>query len=158
MNGEIVAKKKFTIGNSKNLKKLRLQNINIKLDANLKNRLLKSLKEWMLEAIQRKDLKPLYEHSIHTVRDSFNWDELKQGIEPIFNASLDWSTIFSQTPKSFIAKKGKAETVTIDAVYGGIEGVDILLEGTFYKEDGEWRLLGFAFEPVKQKKEENNEK
>ena len=158
LNGDIVAKKKFTIGNSENLKKLKLQNIDIKLDENLKKQLLNSLKEWMLEAISKKDLKPLYEHSIHTVRDSFNWDELKKGLEPVFNTALDWSAIFAQSPKSFIAKKGKGGAVTIDAVYGGIEGIDILLEGTFYKEDGEWRLLGFAFEPLKQEKEGYNEK
>ena len=150
LNGKIVAKKKFTIGDKEHLKKLKLKNsVDIKLDEKLKKRLLKNLKGWMLETIQKRDIKPLYKHSIHTVRDSFNWDEIQKGLEPLFNAEMDWKVVFAQIPKSFNAKKEENGIVKIKAVYYLSDKIDILLEGTFYKEDGEWRLLGFALEPIK---------
>lgn len=148
LDGKPVLRKQYTIGDVSKLTKASAQSDVGSVDKRLQKQLIARLADWMLASIEKKDLKPLYEHSVHSWRDSTDWKALKRGFQGIFNAHLKWKEIFAQTPKLLPSKRLENGAIRLQAIYPGINSVDVLLEGTFYKEDEEWRLLGFALEPV----------
>jgi len=150
LDGQTVARKRFTIGDVSKLEEARAPLHSEEIDNDLQKTLISRLSGWMLSSIKRKDLTPLYEHSVHRWREHNDWQALRQGFQGIFNAGLKWKAIFAQKPKILPPIRLENGAVRLQAIYPGIESVDVLLSGTFYKEDGEWRLLGFALEPVNQ--------
>lgn len=151
VNGKRVAEKRFTIGNIDKLSEKEKTNAPAAIpDAKTRRKMIRDLASWMLETIHTKDLKPLYEHSLHSWRERNDWKALKRSFRGIFNAKLNWDEIFAQTPTLRPIQKLPNGAIKLQAVYPGIRSVDVLLEGTFYPEEGEWRLLGFALEPVRQ--------
>jgi len=150
LDSKTVARKRFTIGDVSKLKEKSAPSKSERVDKDLQKTLIARLSGWMLSSIERKDLTPLYEHSVHRWRDRNDWQALRQGFQEIFNAGLKWKEIFAQTPKILPPRQLENGAVRLQAIYPGIESVDVLLSGTFFKEDGEWRLLGFALEPVNQ--------
>ncbi|OAQ20921.1 hypothetical protein [Thermosulfurimonas dismutans] len=146
LDGKPVMRKRYTIGDVSKLERS-VQPAEAPDEA-LQKQLITRLADWMLASIEKKDLNPLYEHSVHSWRDRTDWKALKHGFHGIFHAHLKWKEIFAQTPKLLPSKRLANGAIRLQAIYPGINSVDVLLEGTFYKEDGEWRLLGFALEPV----------
>ncbi len=142
IKGEVVAQKRFTIGQIE--QKPSTQSIN----PTLEEKLIKKLASWMLETIKLRDIRPLYEHSLHGWRDRHDWRSVKQGFENIFNSGLNWEKILTQKPKLRPAKYLGNGAIRLQAIYPGVDSVDILLEGTFFKEGNEWRIFGFALEPL----------
>ncbi|OAG27283.1 hypothetical protein [Thermodesulfatator autotrophicus] len=148
LDGKPLLRKQYTIGDVSKLAKAGAQSEVESVDKHFQKQLITRLANWMLASIEKRDLKPLYEHSVHSWRDSTDWIALKRGFQGIFNAPLKWEEIFAQTPKLLPLKRLANGAIRLQAIYPGINSVDVLLEGTFYKEGGEWRLLGFALEPV----------
>ncbi len=142
VKGNIVSRKKFTIGDVQKSPK------NQVIESSLQKKLIKELASWMLETIKLRDIRPLYEHSLHGWRDRHNWKRVKKGFEAIFNSGLKWKEIFMQNPKLRPIEYLGNGAIRLQAIYPGIDSVDILLEGTFFKEGNEWRLFGFALEPL----------
>ena len=150
LDGKIVARKRFTIGDVSKLKEKSIPSKREGMGRDLQKTLISRLSGWMLSSIERKDLTPLYEHSVHSWRDHNDWQVLKQGFQGIFNAGLKWKEIFAQTPKILPPIRLENGAIRLQVIYPGIDSVDVLLSGTFLQEDGEWRLLGFELEPVNQ--------
>ena len=148
LDGKVVARKRFTIGDVSKLKGKNSPSKGERVDKDLQKTLIARLSGWMLSSIERKDLTPLYEHSVHRWRDRNDWQALRQGFQGVFNARLKWKEIFAKEPKILPPKQLENGAVLLQAIYPGIDSVDVLLSGTFFQENGQWRLLGFALEPA----------
>ncbi len=146
-----IIKRRFSIGDSSKLKLFNREKKSNKIDKLIQKQLLNSLSKWIVETIKSRDMKPLYEHSVHSYRDGLDWSLSKKSFEEIFNTPIDWEKIFMQKEKVLSVKLLKNGALHLEAIYPGIKSVDVLLGGTFYKEYNEWRLLGFMLEPVETK-------
>ncbi len=152
LDKRLITKKRFTIGDtSKIIENIKMRKGMLKVDKSLEENLITNLSNWILETINNKDMKALYEHSVYSYRDSINWSKIEESFEYIFNSKLDWKEIFKQKAKIISQKVLNNGALYLEAIYRGIKSVDIIIAGTFYKEDDNWRLLGFVMRPLKTK-------
>jgi hypothetical protein len=153
IGGKVAAVKRFTIGNLKRIKERSVQPVTEKIGLNLQKHLIGNLAKWMLETIEKRDTNPLYAHAVHYWRDRVDWKMLRRSFQSIFDAPMDWKSVFLRTPKLLPVLHDEHGAVILRAVYPGDKDTNVLLKGKFLKENGEWRLFGFGMEPIRKGKE-----
>ena len=117
-------------------------------DEEEKRKMMRIYASHMLKAIEQKNLLHLYDVTIHHIRDRIDWNTLTKSFYSVFNAPVNWRKVFTQEPRLYPVKLDPLGKLTLQARYPNPDGVDILLEGTYFLEDNEWRLAAYSVMPA----------